>query len=74
MLPNINEEAQEEYSSNEQASSSSSSSQSKMVEADAFLNKLNGIVVDQDGSSSTPDAKEYRNHYETLLGALKLLI
>jgi len=72
MLPNINEETQECSSNDQASSSSSSSSQSKMIEADAFLNKLNGIVVDQDGSSSTPDAKEYRNHYETLLGALKL--
>ena len=71
MLPNINEEAQKECSSNDHASpSSSSSTQSKMIEADAFLNKLNSIVVDQDGSSLDP--KEYRNHYETLLGALKV--
>ena len=40
-------------------------------EADLYLQKLNGIVVDHQ-NDATLDAKEYRNRYETLLGALKL--
>ena len=42
-------------------------------EADLYLQKLNGIVVNNDHQNdATLDAKEYRNRYETLLGALKL--
>lgn len=38
-------------------------------EAELFLTKLNALIVRGDAAL---DAKEYRNQYETLLGALKL--
>jgi len=62
-----NEEAKECPSSHEGVSCPASESIEK--EAETFLQDLNVLVVDQD---ATIDPKKYRNHYETLLGALKL--
>lgn len=63
----MKEEAKECPSSHERASSPLEDIEK---ESEAFLQRLNIIVVDQD--SVEHDPKEYRNHYETLLGALKL--
>ena len=52
----------------DKAKDSCSASKSVEEEAESFLQNLNVIVVDRD---VTLDPKEYRNHYENLLSALK---
>ena len=57
-------------SSDTQPPPPSSASKSIEKEAESFLQRLNKNVIEPDNNSV--DANEYRNRFETLLGALKL--